>query len=62
MGREPVAVRSRIPGEVRGLDRQDEDTWSHSHACVILAPVTLVCHAVFLMRTQDGDGPWNDQC
>ena len=38
MGREPVAVRPRISGKVRGLDRQDEDTWPHGHARVILPP------------------------
>ena len=59
MGREPVAVRAQISGEVRGLGKQDEDSWPHSHACVILPPFTLVC-MLFLKRTQDGGGPWYD--
>jgi hypothetical protein len=59
MGREPVAVRSRISGKVRGLDKQDEDTWPHSHACVNLPRLRRFI-MLFLKRTQDGGGPWND--
>ncbi len=50
MGREPVAVRSRISGKVRGMDKQDEDTRPRSYACVISPHFHLLSLIPFLRR------------